>query len=619
MRKTNLYQRHKHIRRLWFVHLLLFGALAACQGNEAALPVVVTEIVVVQGEEVVVTRLVHQTIAVTATPEAPVNNLGPITLDIGYVGDFPDVDPQVTSAESGIDLIGNLFVGLTRYNHQTNQVEPELATGWEVDGRVWTFYLRDDVFWVRPLKTNTPLWGASPVRPVNAADVVYAVQRMCQRSTRTPDAVILFIIDGCEHVYQLNEPTAADLAAIGVQALDEQTVRVTLTKPASHFLTITSMWLFHPIPALEIEQFKAQTPAENWLDADNLLTSGSFFPLPETWSQSRVILHRNPLWPLPRQGNVDVVNINFLNRDENALKLWEAKSLDVSPLPIDDRARLLATSPTKVWLVSTQTMFYLGFNFDSGVFREVELRRAFNAAIDREKLVEEIYGGRAVGLRHLLPPGVFGAPPVAEVGVGYSPDFARQQLASSGFRSCRLMPPVTFMVSTSDLSLLQAELIRDMWLNELGCDENQILFEQVQFGTLLANTRANAGAARPDVWELGWASYYPDAHNWLGDLLHCTDSENRQNRACSQVDELIEQADAVTDTVQREALYRQIENLLFGADGLTPIIPLYVRGNYRLVQSWLAFTPATFGGEQYDTYVIDAVAKDLERELERSR
>ena len=66
-------------------------------------------------------------------------------------------------------------------------------------------------------------------------------------------------------------------------------------------------------------------------------------------------------------------------------------------------------------------------------------------------------------------------------------------------------------------------------------------------------------------------------------------------------------------------MYREIENNFFGAEGIFPVIPLYVRGDFWLVQNWLTYTPALFGGEQYDTYLIDEVTKDLERELERSR
>ena len=164
--------------------------------------------------------------------------------------------------------------------------------------------------------------------------------------------------------------------------------------------------------------------------------------------------------------------------------------------------------------------------------------------------------------------------------------------------------------------MLQAELIREMWARELNCQEEQIEFEQVQFGTLLANTRADAGIARPDMWELGWASYYPDANNWFADLLHCSESENRQNRPCTAVDDQIRSAGVTIDQDERARLYREIENELFGAEGLMPIIPLYVRGEYLLVQNWLTFTPAYFGGEQFDTYVIDGITKSLKTSRE---
>ncbi|MCB8992006.1 MAG: peptide ABC transporter substrate-binding protein [Ardenticatenaceae bacterium] len=600
-------------QRLLMSLVVSLGLVSVACSEPDDTPVVVTEVVVIEGEEVVVTRLVRQTIAITATPEPNAAPREPITLDLAYVGNFPNADPQTAASKASLDLIENAFVGLTRYNHQTNQVEPELAASWSVDGRTWTFNLRDDIYWVRPTERNGAYYDAVAIRPVTAQDVVYALQRICQRETQTPDAFTLFIIEGCERAYNLDILGANDIASIGAHAVDDYTLQFTLTKPASYFLTMTSMWMFTPIPAQEIEVWQAETPEKDWLAPEQLMSSGPFMPLPGTWNSNRVVLHPNPFWPLPRAGNVEIINLNYVESDENAFKLWEAKGLDISPLPAARVEAFMAASSGKVRLLPEQTVFYLGFNFDSGVFREPDVRRAFSTAIDREALVEDVYGGQVVAMRHLSPPGVFGAPPVDQAGIGYSPDYARLQMEASGFRSCRLMPPIRFMISTSDLSLLQAELIRGMWVDELDCEESQIEIVQVEFGTLLANTRADAGIARPDVWELGWASYYPDAHNWLSDLLHCSDSENRQNRPCSEPDDLLRQATAVTDPEQRITLYRQIENQFFGEGGLFPIVPLYARGNYVLVQNWLEYTPALFGGEQFDTYQIDADLKRLER------
>lgn len=76
---------------------------------------------------------------------------------------------------------------------------------------------------------------------------------------------------------------------------------------------------------------------------------------------------------------------------------------------------------------------------------------------------------------------------------------------------------------------------------------------------------------------------------------------------------MIRQASQTVDVAERAVLYRQIEGMLFGDDGIAPMAPLYLRGSLNLVQNWLTYQPALFGGEQYDTYAIEADRKELER------
>jgi hypothetical protein len=99
----------------------------------------------------------------------------------------------------------------------------------------------------------------------------------------------------------------------------------------------------------------------------------------------------------------------------------------------------------------------------------------------------------------------------------------------------------------------------------------------------------------------------------MQDVLHCTESENRMKRGCSEVDTLITNAAATDIPEFRLDLYRQIERLFFAEDGLEPIAPLYTRSNLILSQSWVHFVPSPFGGEHYDTYTIDLEIRELER------
>lgn len=624
-------KKHAQISRQWRLWLLagLLIFAAGCRANTASSSIGEgTPQPTADRVQAIVTRIVGQIAFATSTPDplaTPVRVEPLAILDISLIGQLPDLDPGLAERQSQLDLTQNLFTGLTNFNPETNSIEPELASTWAVsdDGRTWTFNLRDDIYWVRP-KSPGPgsqaLWSATQVRPVTAEDVVYAIQRYCSRQVTSAATFSLFLIEGCEAVYAIPEPVEADLKTIGIEAVNPTLLQVRLTKPAGFFLTLTSMPFFQPVPKDLVEEMGNEwlNPAGEfsigWQTPRNLITSGPFLPVSTQLTFQTATLHRNPLWPkdLDKPGNIEVINISFLDEDTEAFAMWQDRLLDIAPLPTAERESFLQRTEAKVRTIPDQVLFYLGFNFNSGVFHEVEVRRAFSAAINRQELVTELYGGRGIVMRHATVPGIVAAIPADELGVGYSPDFARQQMAASSFRNCRLMPEITFLVSSADLSLRQAELVRDMWIKELDCLKESIHIKQVSFGELLVGTQPDA-TARPDMWEFAWAPTFPDAKNSITDLLHCRDSENRQNRECSDADSLLSRAGTTVDTTERTGLYRQAESIFFNETGSFPIIPLYIRAREIVVHDWIQFTPVAFGGQQWDRILLDVTLKELER------
>lgn len=613
-----------HRAGIWLLLILLI--VAGCGGSESGTTGTGTAETTTGGVRAIVTRIVEQISFVTSTPDPTaiaIKEQPRVVLDISLTGSLPNLDPGTAESQSQLDLTQNLFVGLTNYNPDTNTIEPELATSWSVspDGLTWTFNLRDDIYWIRP-KSPGPrsenLWSASPVRPVTADDVVFAIQRLCRREVETAFSFSVFIVDGCEKVFSTPQPTDEEINSIGIRAVDPTTLEIRLTKPAGYFLTLTSLPFFQPVPRDRVTEM-----GNEWLDAigeystgwqtpDNLVTSGPFMLITSQLTPESAKLHRNPLWPIENAGNVDEITIVLRSDEMDAFESWGNRTLDIAPLPLSEREVVLQRSPTKVRTIPSQVLFYIGFNFGSGVFNEPEVRRAFSAAIDRQALLDELYEGRGMIMRHGTVPGVVAALPIGELGVGYSPDYARQQMAASSIRSCRLLPEVTFLVSSADLSLRQAELIRDMWIKELDCLKESIIIEQVQFGELLARTRQDS-STRPDMWELAWAPTFPDSKNLITDLLHCQDSENRQNRECSEADTLMQRAGSIVDPAERMALYRQAESLFFNENGSFPIAPLYIRSQEIVVQDWVAFNPVAFGGQQWNRIVLQASLKELEQ------
>lgn len=618
------------LRRLGRRALFLGGTclVAACQSAPVPeTPIVVTEVYEIAGEEVVITRVVTSTSNPSptnteqeATPIPP-----PVVLDIGTTQTPGTFDPQLAAYgvtnKATIDILENIYAGLTRYNHVTNRIEPELADSWSLsaDGRTWTFNLRTDIWWVRAespginLLTEREATDVSAemvrIQPIVADDVVMAVERACDPQTNTPYAFTLFLIEGCQDRNITPVAEGENAAVIGVRAVDDQTLQVTLREPAAYFLAMTTLPVFRPVPAFLIED-----PETDWLDAATFLTSGPFVLNPFSDADAGLtILQRNPHWPLPTRGNVEFVNLFEFDRRLDAYRVWEENLLDIVPLPIELTGDFLSNPDIRPPIVTNAEMFYLGYNFDSPLFSIPEVRRAFGSAIDRERLIREVYGDRGAPMIHFVPPGVLHALPIDQVGLSYSPSRARAELRDGGFISCTLMGEMRYMISASDLALQHAEALVRMWSENLGCDENQFIIEQVQFGTLLARTRRDAGPTRPDLWDLGWASFYPDAHDWFDTVLHCENSENRQNRVCVQADVLMEDASVTFNVDERAAIYRQIENFMFGEGGLYPVAPLYVRGDYVLRQPWVTYTPSLFGGEQFDIYLVEQATKEIER------
>ena len=137
------------IGQLIVVMAFLTLVLSACQEGKAD-PTPITIVVTGEsGEEVIVTRVVRQTVQVETTPVIEEVSI-PVELDVPLIGSIGLLDPHATDDDNALELIENLYAGLTRFDHASTVVEPELAADWEVseDGLVWTFRLRDDIYWI---------------------------------------------------------------------------------------------------------------------------------------------------------------------------------------------------------------------------------------------------------------------------------------------------------------------------------------------------------------------------------------------------------------------------------------------------------------------------------------
>ncbi len=609
---------------------VLLGLLVACQPEtvevtrvvQEEVTRVVTETVVEEGETIEVTRIVTEQV----TPEVSEGEVEgeAVTMSTYDTSDIPALDPQEATDVTSVNYIENLFIHLTNYDAVTSEIVPEGATEWEVseDGLTYTFTIRNDIPWVyhnpvtgettqvnRPVvDENGEVTGEEPAF-LTADDFVYAIKRACDPSLGSYyGGVIAPLIVGCSDVINAEDPANVPpeaFDAIGVSAPDPSTLVINLEFPAGYFLSMTPMWIMTATPEWVIADL-----GENWVEAGNIVTNGRYV-LNEWVHGVRRTIVRNPLVPedLAGEGNIERIVTNVVPDVSTGYALWLNNEVDSSAIPQPELQSHLEQFPDETLQIPDLAVFYFGFRHTKPPFDQAEVRRAFSAAFDRETFVQEVQQGQGLPMIHFAPPGIFGAPPIDEVGVGFDPEYAREQLAAAGFPDCEGFPQVTLLGYTGEATLNWIEYAQGQWEENLGCPPDVIQIEQQTFAELLATTSADTpDEEAPHMWTLGWGPDYADENNWVNDVLWCGNPLDTK-RPCTETDDLIVEAREEADPERRIELYNQIEENFFGPEGEMPIAPLWVRIAYTARHQWLTGDISLFGGNQWYNWTIDQEAK----------
>ena len=608
-------------RNKWIILVLVLAlgvvALSACAQPtpQVVEKVVEKEVTKVVEKEVtkVVEKEVEKTVVVEVTPTPPPE---PVTLRGYSTTDIPTLDPQTAEDVVSITGIESLFVQLTNYDLETAEIIPEAATSWDVsdDGLTYTFHLRTDIPWVKhnPVtgETTQEVDDEGNPRFVTANDFVYSIKRACDPNLSSYySGVIAPLIVGCEDVLGAEDPGNIPqelIDAIGVSASDDGTLVVKLNFAAGYFLSMTPMWTLAAVP-----QWAIEANGDKWIESGNIVTDGRFV-LHEWVHGVRRTYLRNPLMPedMRGTGNIEKMVTNVVPDASTGYALWLNNEVETSGIPEAELKGHLEKYADETLQVPDLAVFYFGFRETKAPFDDPRVRRAFSAAFDREKYVTEVRQGQGLPMKHFAPPGIFGAPPIDEVGVGYDPEFAKQQLADAGYPNCEGFPQITLLGYSGQSTLNWIEFAQKQWQENLGCSPDVIQIEQQSFKELLAATSADTSDSEaPNMWTLGWGPDYPDENNWVGDVLWCDNAGNRMKRTCNEIDDMIVKAREETDPDKRVEMYRQIEEDFFGKDGEMPFAPLYLRIAYVAQHSWLTAPRALFGGDQFYNWSIDQAAQ----------
>jgi len=508
----------------------------------------------------------------------------------------------------------NLFLQLTNFDPQTQTVTPELATTWttNTEATVYTFTLRTDIEWVNYFpptgETTQETDSEGRRRFVVAEDFVYGIQYFCNPANAVYDSftVISPTIKGCAAALNSTlSPTPPELLeAIGVHALTDDTLVIELTEPTGYFPIFTSLPVFSALPRWTIETY-----GQTWLEAGTIVTNGRFV-LYEWFHNRRTDLFRNPFMPYDMLGigNIERVQTTWFPDLESSYAGWRINLGDISAIPDDKLTTHQDEFPKETMFFTNPTVSYLAIRMTKPPFDDVRVRLAFSAAIDRETLVNQLFTGQAMTVQQFVPSSLLGVSPVNEIGIGFAPEYAREQLAAAGYPNCEGLPLTLVGMPDDAQSKLISLFIMSQWQEHLGCEPAQIrVFPCYMYALGSSYPCFEPGPEDANALNFVYRTWPGDnrgIHLWM--MAQSCEVTTYSHRSCTEVDEWLAAARATTDSTQRITLYRQIEEALFGPKGEFPVIPLFVRTTPYAQHRWLITTPFSFAGTPWYDWAIDA-------------
>jgi oligopeptide transport system substrate-binding protein len=475
----------------------------------------------------------------------------------GNAGDPKTLDAHQTSIDVEANILWDLLEGLVTYD-EAGRIVPGAAESWTLspDGTVYTFKLRANGKW-------------SNGDPVRASDFVFSFRRIMDPQTAAKYASLHYPIKNAEKVNR-GEMKPEEL---GVRAVDDLTVEITLERPTPYFLELLTHQTALPMHQASVERF-----GKDFVRPGNFVSNGAY-SLAENVPGDHIKLVKNPHYWDAANVQTDVVMFYPTEDNAAAVRRFMAGELDTNyQFPIDQLPFLTEKLGDQVKTSPYLAIEYYAINNRKEPFSDPRVRRALAMAIDRDFLAEKIWSGAATPAYSLVPPGINGYTPAEADFAAMSQldreDEARKLIEEAGYGPGGKPLKIEIRYNTNDAHKKVATAIADMWKEVLGAE---VTLLNTDIKTHYAHLQ-NRGDF--DVARAGWVGDYADAQNFLYLGLTGNAVGNYGQYSNPKYDELVKMSDATLDPAERARIMAEAEAVLLADMGL---IPLLNRSSLHLV------------------------------------
>jgi oligopeptide transport system substrate-binding protein len=492
----------------------------------------------------------------------------------GGATDPPTLDPNLASDSASIQVLTSVQRPLLWFTDQLElTTDGGLAESYDIseDAQTITFTLKEGI-------------AFSNGDPITAADFVYSWKRTLDPRTAAPYSYVLADVEGAGDVLAMAsaDPAPSDneieeaLDAVGLRAVDDRTFEVSLSRAASYFLYVTTIWVTVPIQESWVEV------GEDFTEAENYVASGPF--MLDTWSHDEeIILVPNPEWygeaPLLQQ-----IVITMGADPDGVYRQYLNDEVHIAAVPGANAEQVRADEVLNAQAITGDVLctYYLGFDMnpedgDESPVENKALRHAISQAVDREGLIDTVRQGIGRPADSFVPVGM---PGHEDYGFGLEFDVeaaqanlatALDELGLSDASEINLTLGVNADAGHEPImEFIQANLQETLGINvELEAQEWSVYLQ-----TIDENPQ--------DMYRLGWCTDYPHPNNWLYDVWSCDTA--RGGYCNEEMDELLAEAQVTPELEDQLPLYEQAQTMLVED---APAVWVYWYGRFTLVKPFV--------------------------------
>lgn len=354
---------------------------------------------------------------------------------------------------------------------------------------------------------------------------------------------------------------------VGVEAIDDYTVRISLAQPAPYFTGLIAHQFFRLVPRKIVEKYGAQ-----WTNPAHIVTCGPF-KLKSWKPYNEVVVERDPMYWDAANVHLDEIHFYVSSDHPTTMNLYRVGAADAVVNHSVPNAWLDIVRPKKDYMDAAEAAItYILMNVTQPPMNDLRVRRAFNMAID--KVTYSKHKRITKPLSAFTPEGIFVGYSQPK-GDGFDPEQARKLLAEAGYPvtrkpdgtyECEKFPAgeVSFSFATHSSNKALAEFMQAQWKQNLGIT---VMLRNVEFKTF---NQARSKLEYKGFALMIWGADYMDPTTFLNIFL-TPGGDNGSGWWDQKYVDLLEEANHTLDRQKRYELLARAEKYMLDAQPTIPI------------------------------------------------